>query len=286
MKVLLTSANGRTGRPMIAALAHKNISVRAFIRNADQADELKTLGASEIALGDMLDPESIDRAVAGCDKVIHIGPPMHADEVAITQNFVDAAIRSNMKHFVYYSVMHPVRREVRHHRFKLDAEENVIESGLPYTIVQPSRYMQHLELIWGKVIEEGIHAMPFSITKKFSLVDLLDLAEATATIASSDDHFFASYELAGPETLSQQDMSRIISEVLGKTVTAKAVSLTDLEARARTNGLTEDRINQMLIMNAHYDKHGFSGNPNVLRMILGRPPTSFRTYVDRLASRS
>ncbi len=43
-------------------------------------------------------------------------------------------------------------REVRHNRLKLDAEEVLIESGLPYTIVQPMRYMQHLALIWHKVL--------------------------------------------------------------------------------------------------------------------------------------
>lgn len=285
MKALLTSANGRTGRPMIAALANEGISVRAFIRNPDQADELRNLGAKEIAVGDMLDPDSVTAAVRGCDKIIHIGPPMHADEVEITQNFIDAAVQSHINHFIYYSVMHPVRRDVRHHRLKLDAEQNVIESGLAYTIVQPSRYMQHLEGIWPKVTEQNIHAMPFDVSMKFSVVDLLDLAEATAKIASNDQHYFASYELAGPEPLSQQDMAGIISGAIGKTVTAKAVALQDMEARALANGVSADRIQQMLIMNRHYDQHGFCGNPNVLSMILGRPPTSYKTYVERLAAR-
>ena len=36
--------------------------------------------------------------------------------------------------------MHPLRRAVRHHRLKLDAEEALIESGLPYAIVLPMPY--------------------------------------------------------------------------------------------------------------------------------------------------
>jgi len=40
----------------------------------------------------------------------------------------------------------------------------------------------------------------------------------------------------------------------------------------------------MLLMKRHYDTHGFLGNPNVLTMLLGRAPGSFRACVERLAA--
>jgi hypothetical protein len=55
---------------------------------------------------------------------------------------------------------------------------------------------------------------------------------------------------------------------------------------ARAKGLPEDRIEQMRIMNAHYDRHGFEGNPHVLESLLGRPATTFAAYVQRLAQAS
>lgn len=282
MKILLSGANGRTGRPIIAALANKHITVRAFIRDKIQEEALKTVGASEFSIGDMMDQESIDRAVKGCDKVIHIGPPMHPNEVEITQSFINAALKADVKHFIYYSVMHPLRRDVRHHKLKLDAEEALIESGLPYTILQPSRYMQHLEAIWQTVKESGVHAMPFDINKKFNVVDLFDLAEATAIVAASGEHLYATYELAGPESLSQLDMAETISKIIGRPVTAKAISMADLEAGARKKGFSDDRIGQMIAMNKHYDEYGFLGNSNVLSMILGRQPNRFANYVASL----
>jgi hypothetical protein len=39
-------------------------------------------------------------------------------------------------------------------------------------------------------------------------------------------------------------------------------------------------------MNAHYDAHGFRGNPLVLRTLLGREPTRFRAYAERLQART
>ena len=123
--------------------------------------------------------------------------------------------------------------------------------------------------------------MPFSATMKFSVADLNDLAEATAAVAIEEGHDNASYQLAGPEQLNQTDMAEILSNLTGKAITARAKSLEQFEADARSGGMPEARLQTMLKMNAHYDSHGLVGNPNVLRWILGREPTHFREFVMR-----
>jgi uncharacterized protein YbjT (DUF2867 family) len=284
-RVLVTGANGRTGRAVIGALAKKGATVRAFIRKADQAEALKALGAAEHAFGDMNVADTIAPALKGCTAIVHIGPPMHPDEKAMTAHFIHAAMAAAIPRFVYYSVMQPLRREVPHHARKLDTEEMLIESGQPYTIIQPIRYMQHLEMIWKDVIATGIHAMPFNTRVKFNVADLLDLAEATAKAAVEDGHLYATYELAGPEALSQDDMADIISKVLNKRVTARQIPLDEMEDKARAAGATDLRVATMRKMNAHYDHAGFLGNANIMRWLLGREPTHYRDYVARLARR-
>jgi uncharacterized protein YbjT (DUF2867 family) len=279
---LLTGANGRTGRAILAALHAAGAPTRALIRDERQAPDLLRLGAVACSLGDLEDEAAIDQAVAGCSTVIHVGPPMHPHEVEQTGRVLAAGQRHGIAHLVYYSVMHPLRREVRHHRLKLDAEEQVIESGVPYTILQPIRYMQHLEPIWPTVLREGIHALPYNVDIGFNVVDLADLAEATARVAGDPSYLYGTFELAGPESLSQTDMARILSEELGRPITARAVPLSELEANARQRGVPEERIAQMKIMNDHYDRFGFRGNPKILTWILGREPNDFRTYVRRL----
>ena len=285
MTILLTAANGRTGRAVLKALASAGADVKVFVRDEGQWPALKELGAASFALGDMEAAATIDAAMDSCDGIIHIGPPMHPNEVEITGRFIKAARSHGLSRFVYYSVMHPLRRAVRHHRLKLDAEEELIESGLPYTIVQPIRYMQHLAMIWKKVLDTGVHAMPFNVDLKFNVADLRDLAEATAIAATQPGHLYATYELAGPEALSQRDMAAVISRVLGREIRAEAVSLQQVEKNARAAGASDDRVAQMLTMNEHYDQFGFRGNPNVLRWILGREPNTYENYVKRLAAR-
>ncbi len=284
-RILITGANGKTGRAVIAAVAKAGGIARAFIRKAEQAEALKEIGAVEYAIGDMDAPETIAPAMADCSAVVHIGPPMHPDEKAMTANFLSAAHALSLPRFVYYSVMQPLRREVPHHARKLDTEEMIIESGQPYTIIQPTRYMQHLEPIWKSVTTDGVHAMPFNTHVKFNVADLLDLAEVTAKAALEDGHLYATYELAGPEALSQDDMAAIISAVIKKPVTARHVSLDEMEAKARAGGATDLRVATMRKMNAHYDHGGFRGNANILRWVLGRAATRFQSYVERLAKR-
>ena len=285
MTILLTAANGRTGRAVLTALVKVGADVKVFLRDERQWPALEELGAASYAIGDMENASTINAAMASCETIIHIGPPMHPNEVEITSRFINAASSHGVSRFVYYSVMHPLRRVVRHHRLKLDAEETLIESGLPYTIVQPMRYMQHLALIWNKVLVTSIHAMPFNVDVKFNVVDLRDLAEATAIVATSPGQLYATYELAGPEALSQRDMAAVISRVLGREIRAEALSLEQMEKNARAGGAGDDRVEQMLTMNSHYDEYGFRGNPNVLRWVLGREPNTFENYVRRLAGR-
>lgn len=284
MTVLVTGSHGRTGKPVVKALADRGASVRAFIRNPEQEGEMKALGAADVAVGDMDDPATIASALSGCDAIVHIGPPMHPDERTMTEHFVVAAKKAGVKKFVYYSVMHPLRRDVRHHALKLDTEEMLIESGLPYSIVQPMRYMQHLEPIWKRVTEEGIHAMPFNTHVKFNVVDLLDLADATAIVTLNDEWLYGTYELAGPEPLSQSDMADIIAKVINKPVEAQQTPIAVMQDKARAAGASDDRVKQMTIMNEHYDSYGFLGNPKILELILGRPAMTFEGYVRRLST--
>ena len=282
VNVLVTAAGGRTGQAVVNALLREGANVRGLVRRVDQARLLDSLGA-EGHVGDLEDAQSLAAACRGRDIVVHIGPPMHPNEVAMTERVIAAATTANVQHLLYYSVMHPLRQEVFHHRQKLQAEASVVECGLPYTIVQPIRYMQHLETIWQTVLKDGTHAMPFNTHVRFNVVDLFDLAEAVATIvSSSSQHRYATYELSGSEALSQDAMASVLTEELGRPVVARMIEPDAARRFAEARGFSAERIVNMLGMNEHYDRHGFLGNANVLRWLLGREPTTFRSYVRRL----
>ncbi len=73
-KVLVTGATGFTGGAVARILAGRNVKVRALVRNpaGAAARDLARLGV-ELVEGDLRDREAVDRAVAGCELVHHIG---------------------------------------------------------------------------------------------------------------------------------------------------------------------------------------------------------------------
>ena len=278
--IVVTGASGKTGRRVVAALAARGAWVRAFVRRPAVADDLTQSGAREIAIGDLGDRESLGRALAGAGQVLHICPPMHPREDAIARELIELAAGQGVDRFVLYSVLHPLL-DVPHQARKLAAERHLVNSGLTYTILQPIRYMQQLATVWPSVIGDGVHGMPFGTTAKISVVDLADLAEAAALVMTTPGHEGATYQLAGPHALSQDDMAAILTRILGRPVRAVARPFEEVRREAVAAGLPAERIATMGLMNAYYDAHGLVGNPNVLRWILGREPTTYEAFVRR-----
>lgn len=279
--VLVTGASGKTARRCIAHLVEGGAAVRALVRREAAANELRAGGVAETIVGDMLAPDVITRACEGAAKILHICPPMHPREDELASEMIASAGAAGISHFVLWSVLHP-HIDVPHHRRKQRAEGALIESGLPFTILQPGRYMQHLETIWPAVRDNGVHAFPFSTKSRFSLAHLDDLACAAAHVLTTSGHACATYELAGPDALSQEDCARILSDVLGREVAARAAPLEAALEKARAAGVPDWRIDTLAIMNRHYDAHGLEGNGNVLRWLLGRAPKTFRDYANEM----
>ena len=279
--ILVTGASGKTGQRVVASIVKKGGSVRAFVRRPEAGNLLRQAGASEITVGDMMDHDSLRRAMTGAGQVLHICPPMHPKEDAIARTMIGLAGELSVDRFVLYSVLHPLLADVPHHDRKLQAERALVDSGLNYTILQPGRYMQHLAVIWKAVLAIGVHSMPFSTAARFSLADLSDLAEAAARIMTEPGHEAATYQLAGPDALSQDDCAGILTKVLGRPIRAVAKPLEDFRRDAAAAGMPAERIEVMSKMNAHYDAHGLVGNSNVLRWILAREPTRFAEFVVR-----
>ena len=78
-----------------------------------------------------------------------------------------------------------------HHWNKLRVEETLFESGLSYTILQPASYMQNVLGGWQAIVEHGVYAAPYSVETRMSMVDLEDIAEATAVVLTEPGHLGA-----------------------------------------------------------------------------------------------
>jgi uncharacterized protein YbjT (DUF2867 family) len=276
--ILITGAGGKTGKAIVRSLSEIE-NICSFVHREDQVSVMKSLGAERVAVGDMRDESAIRSAMEGVQRVYHICPNMHPAEVEIGRLMLAEAQKADVEDFVYHSVLHPQTEKMKHHWGKMRVEEMIFESGIPFTILQPALYMQNLMANWKNIVENGVLRVPYSVESKFSFVDLEDVAETAKVVLMKSNHKNAIYELAGTLPTSHLEVAEILRRVLNCDVRAEKESISDW--KRRTNGMSEYAQENLVAMFEYYDQWGLVGNPNVLRWILNREPTSLETFVER-----
>jgi uncharacterized protein YbjT (DUF2867 family) len=178
MKVLVAGANGHTGRWIIELLGKSNHhEAYAMIRNRNQAENLKKLGAKEAILADL--EEDVSHAVKGMNAVIFAagsGSKTGPDKtIAVDQEgakrLIDAAKKEGIAHFIMlssYGAGDPnALPNIGHYLVaKGIADQYLVESGLTFTIVRPGylsfdpptgkiEIAEHFDNVIGKTIPRG-----------------------------------------------------------------------------------------------------------------------------------
>jgi len=279
--ILVTGAAGKTGRAIITALVARGETVRALVHRDEQIQPVKSLGAKGATVGDMRDENILREAARGVRAAYHICPNVNSDEIAIGKVAIAAVREAGVERFVFHSVMHPQTEAMTHHWNKLRVEEALFESGLAYTILQPASYMQNVLGGWRAIVERGVYAVPYSVEARMSMVDLDDVGQAAAVVLTEPGHVGATYELAGPEVLTQTQVAEILSKHLNRPVRAEQVPIEAWTRQAQASGMEPYQIETLVKMFAYYDHYGFWGNPNILRRLIGRAPTRFEEFLER-----
>jgi len=319
--ILITSAAGGVGLPLVRGLALRGKQVRAFVKDQRQAQLAREAGAAEVVIGDLRAAGTLEAAVVGAEQVYHAAPTQLIDEVPIARRLVDAVGKGEVKQLLFHSVIHPHISELTHHHQKLLVEQLLHASRLPVTVLRPSHYMQNYLEFW-ELLRAGILAYPFSPDIRMGVVDVDDVAEAALNILlTADAHLGRTYDLSG-EVLNRHDMARIWSQTLGHPVTAIRLppdavmsplsalgalglpivhSLMQSRLRSASHlarGLLQapnargiqrwpaDAREAYVRMMAYYDVHGLPpGDMTHLPKLLGRAPTSYAQFARREASR-
>lgn len=279
--ILITGAAGKTGREVLRALNQKGAHVRAWVHHPEQIPVVSSLGAEDFVAGDFKSPAVVEAAAQGVRSIYHICPNVSPDEITIAESLLKAAQAAGVNHFVYHSVLKPQIEAMPHHWKKLRVEEMLIDSGIPYTILQPAVYMQNILAYWESITTEGVYPIPYSPETRLSLVDLKDVAQVAALVLSEPGHDYAVYELAGTVGISQDQVAEVLSQALERTVQVAATPLKDWESQAVSAGMGKYQIQTLLSMFRYYQDHNFLGNPYTLSGLLGRPPTNLGTFVER-----
>jgi uncharacterized protein YbjT (DUF2867 family) len=197
---------------------------------------------------------------------------------------VKAAQEAGVNKFVFSGVIHPSLSKLPNHAAKLPVEQAIYESGMIFTILQPTMFMQTLENLWPAVINEGKLALPYSKQMRVSYVDYRDVAEAAAIALTSDKLDYGTFELSAPGMINRIELGLMMTKILERAVEALEPSFDEwADAAEMPAGPLREGLKQMY---ADYDEAGFpGGNSLVLEAVLGREPRTLAQFVEELSAR-
>jgi len=230
MKVFVTGATGFVGQEILRGLRNAGHSIRFLARehSGHVAQQFAPRFRVEASLGDVLDPGSLDNALAGTNAVIHlVGIISEVGENTFenvhtrgTQSILAAAQRAGVRRFVHMSALGTRPDAVsRYHKSKWAAEEEVRNAGLDYTIFRPSLIYgrkDHFVNLFAKIIRcSPIIPVLGNPKAKFQPVPVEAVAISFVKSLSEPRSIGATFDLCGSETLTMPEILDQISQVMG-----------------------------------------------------------------------
>jgi len=222
---LVVGATGNLGGEICRLLRDQNKPVRAIVRERSDPERVGMLAAmgAETVEGDLTNRESLDAAVRGAATVLSTATQIARDadlegvDLEGQKGLVDAAREGGVDHFIYVSFTGSIDVSCPLERAKRTVETHLRESGLAYTILRPSYFMEawlgpvigfDYENARVRVYGDGTNPITF-----ISLGDVAKFAVACVDNLAARDRVL---ELGGPEAVSPLDAVRVFEEVTGR----------------------------------------------------------------------
>jgi uncharacterized protein YbjT (DUF2867 family) len=282
MKILVIGGTGYVGGAVVKELLRRGANIRVLARKQPEEGKLPT--GVEVAIGDLLDPPSVEQAIRGVDKLFLLNA-VSPDE--LTQGLIvyDLAKKLKAKHIVYHSVFRVEHfKDVPHFASKLAIENAMREFGVPFTVIRPNYFFQNDITLRDALTRAGIYPMPLGRVG-ISAVDIRDIAEAEAIVLTSERHFGKTYNLNGPEVLSGPRMASIWSELLGKEIHYSGDDMDVFEEQMRKRVPSWSAFDIRMMFQGYLER-GFvaeAGDVETLTSLLGHAPRRYEDFARETA---
>lgn len=212
--IVLTGATGNIGSALTEQLSKAGTKFRVIARNPEKA---KREANVEVVKATYDDKAALDAAFKGGTTAFLLTNSV-PESVQWHKNLIDAARKNGVKHVVRLSVMgadkgSPVKLATWH----AEGDEYLKSSGLEWTLLQPTFFMQNFLGSAGTIKKDGAF---YGAGKdgKIAAIDARDIAAVAAKVLTEQGHAGKTYLLTGKEPASQAEVAEKISKVIGKPV--------------------------------------------------------------------
>ena len=276
--ILVTGATGTNGRLVAQGLLAVGVPVRAMVQSAGKATDLEKAGA-QVVVGDYDDAGSLTAAMSGVDRCLLLSP-VDRQLVERETRFVEAARKSGLRHLVKFSGIgaHPAASSTfgRQHGC---AERMIMDSGVTFTFVQPTFFMQNLLWSADTIKARGEIYSNLGVTPA-SHVDARDIARViVATLTDPiDRHAGRIHLVTGPTALTFDEIAEGLTRVLGRSIRHVGITDDQLKAGLLASGQSEWLATGTVELNTYARQGHVSVVTDTVERIGGKPARTLEEW--------
>jgi NAD(P)H dehydrogenase (quinone) len=278
---LVIGATGKTGQHTVQHLVEKGHGVRAMVNKEDERSEALRSTGVEVVVGELLEHEDVIRATAGTSAA-YFCYPVSPGLIQATAYFAHAAKRATLKAVVNMSQI-SAREDSESHaaRDHWIAERVFDWSGVPTVHIRPTFFSEWLlfPFVRSTIVENGIIDLPYGNGRHAPIAGE-DQARVIATIlAEPAAHIGKTYTLCGPTELDQAGIAAAMTEVLGRKINYRPLTIPQYRERLEKAGLHEFMIQHFCAVAVDYQNGLFSGEDKFIAELTGKPPMTVQDFV-------
>jgi uncharacterized protein YbjT (DUF2867 family) len=275
--VLVTGATGNTGSGVVSGLLAQGRNVRALVRNAEKGEGLGQQGA-DAAIGDLDDAASLRAAIFDGVTDVYFCTWNGPSALDHWKNF-RAALQSAgaSPRIVRLSAFGaPESRIIQQ---LAEAERDLKDSGLPWTILQPTFFMQNTMMTAQTVKEQGTIYFDWG-EGRAGMIDVRDIVDSALGVLTAVDGRFdgQSFVLTGPQTIGFADVASFIGQAIGKEVQYVPVPHEAAKESMLGMGFPEWIVDGFVELSIGFENNFANTTTDGVEQLAGRAPRSFEQF--------
>jgi len=227
MKVLVTGATGYMGGRLVPRLLDRGVEVRCMTRDPGQLTLDPWRDQVEVVAADALVPESLGRALQGCDAAYYLIHAMGRSRGSFAdrdrraaENFVGAADRLGLSRIVYLGGLGSDSEDLSEHLASRHEVGQILASGgTPVTELRAAviigsgsvsfEMIRHLTEVLPVIMR------PRWVRTRCQPIAVRNVLEILVSVLDDPDPVSRIYDIGGPEILSYEEMMQGYAEVAG-----------------------------------------------------------------------
>jgi uncharacterized protein YbjT (DUF2867 family) len=279
--ILVVGATGTLGSRVVRELVRRGRNVRALVREGTDASALSAQGV-EVVRGDLVKPESLDRALAGADALVTTaagytrrrkGDSLESVDDRGNRNLVDAAARAGIGRFVFTSILTcDQAREVPHFWQKKLIEDYLEASDLPFVSLRPGAFIGGQDF-WSKTLRKGRLTVLGSSSVPWSYVHIDDVARHLAEAVDGAEAVGRRIDIGTDRPVSQQEIAALFAAILGREIRLRTPPWRLIRAGMALGGLFNPFLRDGRAMIDYFLTGRYVADTTTQRAVFGEVPT-------------